>query len=590
MTKWSKVSLWKVIHYGIKFNTEYFPFTFLGVNIVSLLFGIFQGFSTFITQCFFESVEGAIAQNNSIGWTYLMLTALGMTLVANSLLGGLNNFLNYVMNGKTDGIMNQIIHKKIARINPVCLEDTKFHDDMEKANIAAGSVINFVNKGFFVLTFYLSYFLFMGFYLHHLKPQFVFAIVLVFVPVLLTQFVRTCIIAKFQDKAAPINRESNHYYWVVAGGVYLKETRILGAYAYFFNKMKQTLKKLGKAEWDATAKINLLELCTGFISAGGYGLIILMLVNALLADEITVGAFSAVFTSIGMLHSLMQEMINKQIGQMAADLGEANNFIRFIELPERNGVPEKPAYEKGIVIENVSFVYPHCENKSLDDVSLEIKDGETIAIVGENGAGKTTLIRLLMGIYTPTEGRVLIHGMDTLKTDVKSIFSGQSGVFQKYQRYQMTLKENVQISANGNGGDLKKALERAGLDDKGACFPLGDETMLSREFGGVELSGGEWQRIAIARGLYRNHHMVVLDEPTAAIDPIEESRIYNQFIELSKGKTAVIVTHRLGSVKIADKIVVMDKGKIADVGSHNELMKRSGLYTEMYNSQSAWYQ
>lgn len=195
-----------------------------------------------------------------------------------------------------------------------------------------------------------------------------------------------------------------------------------------------------------------------------------------------------------------------------------------------------------------------------------------------------------MGIYTPTEGRVLIHGMDTLKTDVKSIFVGQSGVFQKYQRYQMTLKENVQISANGNGSDFKKVLKQVGLDDKAACFPLGDETMLSREFGGVELSGGEWQRIAIARGLYRHHHMIVLDEPTAAIDPIEESHIYNQFIKLSKHKTAVIVTHRLGSIKIADKIVVMDKGKIIDMGSHNELMKRSKLYAEMYNSQSAWYQ
>lgn len=589
MSKRSKVTLWKVIRYGIKFNTKYFPFTFLFVNIVSLLFGMSQGFSVFITQCFFESMEGVIAQNNSIGWTYLMLTALGLIFVAKSLLGGLNNFLNNVINGKTDGIMNQIIHKKIARINPVCLEDTKFHDDMEKTNIAAGSLINFVNKGFFILTFYLSYFLFMFFYLHHLKPQFVFAIALVFVPVLLTQLVRTCIIAKFQDKAAPINRESNHYYWVVAGGTYLKETRVLGAYAYFFNKMVKTLKKLGKAEWEATVKTDLLELCTGLISAGGYGLIIFMLVKALLADEITVGAFSAVFTSIGTLHSLMQEMINKQIGQMAAYLGEASNFIRFIELPERNGDPEEPAYEKGIVIENVSFVYPHCENKSLDDVSLEIKDGETIAIVGENGAGKTTLIRLLMGIYTPTEGRVFVHGMDTLETDVKSIFWGQSGVFQKYQRYLMTLKENIQISANGNCGDLKKVLKQAGLDDKAACFPLGDETMLSREFGGVELSGGEWQRIAIARGLYRNHHMVVLDEPTAAIDPIEESHIYNQFIELSKRKTAVIVTHRLGSIKIADKIVVMDKGKIVDVGNHRELMKRCRLYAEMYNSQSVWY-
>lgn len=173
---------------------------------------------------------------------------------------------------------------------------------------------------------------------------------------------------------------------------------------------------------------------------------------------------------------------------------------------------------------------------------------------------------------------------------MKSLFNGVSGVFQRFQRYQMTLRENVRISDVNNDAEIDTAVEQANVDINGPSFPESDSTMLSREFDGVDLSGGEWQRVAIARGLYRVHNVVVLDEPTAAIDPIEESRIYSKFAEISKDKTSIIVTHRLGSTKIADRVIVMEKGRIVDMGSHNELMRRRGVYAEMFNSQASWYE
>ena len=179
--------------------------------------------------------------------------------------------------------------------------------------------------------------------------------------------------------------------------------------------------------------------------------------------------------------------------------------------------------------------------------------------------------------------------MDTKTTKLESLFNGVSGVYQRYQRYQMSLKDNVQISDDNNNDEIDKVLEKVDVDIQSPNFQDGIETMLSREFDGVDLSGGEWQRIAIARGLYRHHNFIVLDEPTASIDPIEESRIYQKFIEISKNKTAVIVTHRLGSTKIAHRVIVMDKGRVVDIGSHNELMKKQGLYAEMFNSQAIWY-
>jgi ATP-binding cassette subfamily B protein len=319
-----------------------------------------------------------------------------------------------------------------------------------------------------------------------------------------------------------------------------------------------------------------------------------MLVNALLSGEITVGAFAAVFSSIGMLFAMMRGMVQNEIGSMMANMGMAHNFIRFLDLPEPQGEDATPDYSQGIVAERVSFCYPNAMQPSVKDASLTINAGETVAIVGANGAGKSTLVRLLIGLYAPNEGNVSINGMDTRKTKSAAVFAGISGVFQRFQRYWMTLGENIRISDGGSMVAVDTALEQAGIDINSKSFPQGLETMLSREFmweglPGMDLSGGQWQRVALARGLYRMHEVVVLDEPTAAIDPLEESRIYEQFVRISRDKTAIIVTHRLGSTKIADRVVVMDKGKIVEMGSHAELLQKNGVYAGMFNSQAWWY-
>ena len=169
-------------------------------------------------------------------------------------------------------------------------------------------------------------------------------------------------------------------------------------------------------------------------------------------------------------------------------------------------------------------------------MNLTIKPGETIAIVGQNGAGKSTLVKLLVGLYLPTEGVVEIGGADSRKISPESIYKGTTGVFQKYQRYKLTLQENVWISdlEAQDQTHLETAVKKADLELDQETFPQGYDTMLSREFDGVDLSGGQWQRVALARGFYRRHDLIVLDEPTAAIDPLEETRIYQKFAELSE--------------------------------------------------------
>ena len=585
--------MFKTLKFALKLFIKTQPFFFFFIILLGIPHGLLHACATLVfSQRLFDAVSDVLMRGEPLSKAYMTIILAGAVFVIREIEEGFFNFLfNTVVFAKPELAMGKMLHEKTARIDPVYFEDPKFYDSIEKAASGASSILGIGSNIIILISIYVPYFIFMSFYLHNLSPYLIWVIVLGFVPALLGQLAKTGIISKFEDKSAPIRREYDYYKSTIADKTYYKETRKLGAYKFFLAQLLDSAKRLGKAEWGQNRRINLIELGANLVSVGAYAGVLYMLARALLSGDVTAGAFAAVLASIGKLFEWMRDFIKEGIGDVAIDLGKAQNFIRFMELAERGGIEAVPDFFAGIVAENVSFRYPCAKHQSVDDVSLKIKAGETIAIVGQNGAGKTTLVRLLVGLYAPSSGTVYLNGMDTKKTHSDSLFGGVSGVFQNFQRYQMSLEQNVKISASSGEPDLVfSVLGESGVDYKNTgTFPNGLGTMLSKEFEGVDLSGGEWQRVAIARGLYRKHSVIVLDEPTAAIDPIEESRIYRKFAEISRGKTAIIVTHRLGSGKIADRIIVMDKGKIADIGPHDVLMQRCGLYAEMYDAQAIWY-
>jgi ATP-binding cassette subfamily B protein len=310
-------------------------------------------------------------------------------------------------------------------------------------------------------------------------------------------------------------------------------------------------------------------------------------------QQITIGAFIAVFNALTEMYAFLEEVICYHIGEMTKGLGKVGNYLDFMRLDEKQDETNVELDYEMTRLTDVSFAYPNTDCNVLDHINLDIKKGETVAIVGENGSGKTTLVKLIMGLYMPTKGKVEIDGHNTERLNRQSVYRKISAVFQNYQKYNMKLDENIsisQIDKLATQHDLNDVCKQSGVDTGQWGLADGYQTLLGTEFGGTDLSGGQWQRVAIARGYFRDHELIALDEPTAAIDPYEESLLYHKISEISKAKTALIVTHRMGSVKIADRIVVLKAGRVVEQGPFHELMsKDDGVFRQMYSLQQQWY-
>jgi ATP-binding cassette subfamily B protein len=276
----------------------------------------------------------------------------------------------------------------------------------------------------------------------------------------------------------------------------------------------------------------------------------------------------------------------------------ADNYLKLLEQTPKvsNSSSAKKLISKdspSIVFENLSFTYPGQSTAVFNDLNLEIKSGEHIAIVGENGAGKSTLIKLLLRFYKPTSGKIFINGTDLQELTIESWYNQIATLFQDFNQYPLTVAENISIGRSNKKSEAK-LLQEAG--DFGGISPMiekykyGWETVLDSSFKkGVEPSGGQWQRVAISRAFYRQANILILDEPTSAIDAKAEYEIFNNIFDHYKHKSALIVSHRFSTVRKADRIIVLDQGKIKEQGSHQELMKKSGLYHDLFTKQAAGY-
>lgn len=289
------------------------------------------------------------------------------------------------------------------------------------------------------------------------------------------------------------------------------------------------------------------------------------------------------------------------INGIKANTPFVEDYLRYLDIPrkmyqgtlpiEKRAFCEGGDYNYKIEFRDVSFKYPGSEDYALRRLSITFNIGERLAVVGRNGSGKTTFIKLLCRLYDPTEGRILLNGVDISKYDYDEYMRVFTAVFQDFRLFGFKLSENVAAGLDINEDFCRSCLEKVGFGDKLAELPEGMETYIYKNFdkNGIEISGGEAQKIALARALYKNAPFIILDEPTAALDPISEAAIYEQFNGIVGDKTAVYISHRLSSCRFCDRIAVFDNGKIVQIGTHDNLLAEPGLYKELWEAQAAYY-
>lgn len=356
------------------------------------------------------------------------------------------------------------------------------------------------------------------------------------------------------------------------------------------NKIRYGAQKVNATIWFWTSVAGNVFWCLSQI------LVYAWLVRSMIKGELTIGNFTLYLASAGTFFEYISSLLNGAANILAKNR-EVDDFRSFLDFDggdrKKDGkeLPKAESYE--FIFDNVSFKYPKAERYALKNLNLTLVAGERLAVVGLNGAGKSTMIKLLLRLYEPTEGRILLNGVDVREYDKGSYYEAFAPVFQQVELFAFPMDENVSMKEpeRTDGVKAKECLEAAGLTEKIASLPNGTKTELLKIVydDGVDLSGGEKQKLALARALYKDAPVVVLDEPTAALDALAEAKLYEDFDRLIGKKTAVYISHRLSSTQFCSHVAMFADGAMVEYGTHEELMGRGGAYAEMFRIQAQYY-
>jgi ATP-binding cassette subfamily B protein len=401
----------------------------------------------------------------------------------------------------------------------------------------------------------------------------------------------------------PERRLLDYLRYIGASDISAKELKLFGLSEFLANRYERLSQEFYEANRNLAVRRSVVASLLAVIGTLGYyaayGVIIYLTVIGYHspAGVFTIGVLTFLAGSFRQSRDLIQRVLlaMAQVFEQALYLDDLFSFLelqpRIADRPDARPVPSP--IQTGFVFENVGFRYPASEQWAVRGLSFSLRPGERLALVGENGAGKTTLAKLLVRLYDPTEGRILLDGVDLRDYSVESLRQNIGVIFQDFVRYDFTLTENIavgDIDRREEEPAIRSAAERSLADSVARRLPAEYAQMLGRRFdGGVDLSGGEWQKVALARAYLREAQLLILDEPTAALDARAEYEVFLRFSELTHGKMAVLISHRFSTVRMADRILVLRGGELVEQGTHEELVELGGLYAELFQLQAAGY-
>ncbi len=555
---------------------------------------------TLIALYFMRYIVEAVQGNKSYREAFILILGMFVVKVVASIMDRLGyHVLERIASIKTSALLMEMLYGQAISVDLSCYENPKFYDSYTKAN---EQITGYAHRALYHITHVIGIFVSMIISVYVIAVSEPLIILIVVIPVIIEQaLVKKYTELKFnRDKDTTYERRQVEY---VNRTVYLqdfaKDIRLTSIFTPIIKSFENAIDSMIKTSKEYGIKIGIVRFFRTIVSElfvylGVQSLIVYQyLVNSAYSFAELTTLLNAASEFSSLIGSFSQ--VRNNIYQCGMFIENFRTFMAYeTKMPENENGKRVDVNNTDIELKNVGFTYEGSESPVLKDINMTIKKGERIAIVGHNGAGKSTFVKLLMRLYDATEGAISVGGTDIREYRLSEYRELFGTIFQDFKIFATTITNNVLLHGDVTGEDIKRAeraLQASGIYDKIDSLPNKMESQLTKEFAkdGVMMSGGELQKLAIARVFAKNSEICILDEPSSALDPMSEYEIFDNMLKACEGKTVVFISHRLSSTVMADRIYMLEEGRIIEQGSHEELMSKNGRYAEMYQMQAKKY-
>ncbi len=567
-------------------------------GLVSRLFSsILPVVLLWITKLIIDGIQHALTTHQPVKPGFWWLVAAEFSVaVLNSILIRATDYSDSLLADKYTRHVSIRVMNHAAGLDLQTYEDPVFYDRLERARVQATdrlvmiqAIGRLVQQAITTITLSVSIMLF--------SPWLMLLLIVGVVPAFLGESHFAFLGYAKNFRQTPMRRQLDYLRVLGGSKEAAKELKLFG----LKNFLSERFTRLSDEIYDENVALSRRKLIAGallsMIGTMGYYSAYVFVIWRTVAGELSIGTLTFLTGAIQQASSNIQQIFSTLagIGDQALFL---TDLLAFFEMQptirsKPNALPAPRPIRRGVEFRNVSFSYPGNSRLILDQINFTLHPGERLALIGENGQGKTTIVKLITRLYDPTEGEILLDGIDLRDFNLEDLHREIGVIFQDFMRYEMTARENIaigRIEEIGNLELLKDAARKSMADQTIARLSLGYDQMLGRRFDqGVDLSGGEWQKVALARAYLRDAQLLILDEPTAALDARSEFEVFQRFAELTAGKMALFISHRFSTVRSADRILVLENGKITEEGTHDQLASLGGRYAEMFEMQASSY-
>lgn len=551
-----------------------------------LIEGLFPAFFATVTSRFFQSAYNWMGKKGEIREIYFWGVILTCGYLVRYILQYVSSMaINASVYEKVTCYQKMRIGEKNTRISLQLLEDTSILNIQKRAmdSVDQERVSSLYMTASVFMTNIIGVLSVMT-VLYNYEKTLVLISVISVLPFFITRYLRGKAFYKMKVCQVPEKRKQDYYWSLLTSKDTVKELKLYHAINEVKDRWDSSREKTDRETIEYEQKDIYSMLFCDLLRVAGFGISIGLVILCAMEGKIGIGVLGACISAFSNVQIQTKNFLS-EFGKMTEYAAYVNDYFEFMDLPEKRNSDENG--EEGfqvLEVKNLSFQYPSSNVETIRNVNLQVHKNEKVVIVGENGCGKTTLVKLILGFYSPSKGEIMWNN--------RSYSAGRniSMILQDFTKYEMSMRENVAISDIENMADDEKIIQK--LKDinleEGSNEKNLDE-IIGRKFGKRDLSGGQWQKLAIARGDFKDYDIIFLDEPTSALDPQTEYEILKKFLQITKDKTAVIISHRVGLCRFADKVIMMQDGRIIEEGKHDDLIKRRGIYYQYYNEQAKWY-